>query len=273
MQQARDVELDPGRDEEERHEDAEADRLELLVEERVRHPLVAVDELQRRAREERAEDRLEPEARREHDEEREEQEGAADADLSGRVLQPDERVGKAHRALEAEDRHSDCCDEDREGDEQRELPTEAARVPGEEEREEHDRRHLGDRGARHDDLSERRRGLASVLEDRQDHAESGCREDDRDEERRLDEVARLQREADHERERKRDREAEGGHAEQLPAQPVEVDLEPGEQEQERETDQAHHLDRLVDFRPAEHLRPDDDAEEDLDHDRGQPETR
>src|SRR5204863_8798644 len=52
VEEARDVELDPGRDEEERHEDAEADGLELPVEEGMRHPLVAIDELQRRAGEE-----------------------------------------------------------------------------------------------------------------------------------------------------------------------------------------------------------------------------
>src|SRR5439155_24361755 len=65
VEQARDVELDARRDEEERREDTEADRLQLGVEEGVCHRLVAVDELQRRAGEERAEDRLEAEPRRE----------------------------------------------------------------------------------------------------------------------------------------------------------------------------------------------------------------
>jgi len=40
------------------------------MEERVRHPLVAVDELQRRPGKESAEDRLESEPRRKHDEQR-----------------------------------------------------------------------------------------------------------------------------------------------------------------------------------------------------------
>ena len=91
-------------------------------------PSVAVDELERRAREERAEDRLEPELRREHDEQREQQERAADADLGGRVLQPHERLRDPHRALEAEDRDADRGDEGEERDQQHELRRRAPRT-------------------------------------------------------------------------------------------------------------------------------------------------
>jgi hypothetical protein len=165
------------------------DGFELAVEEGVRHALVPVDELDRRTGEERAEDRLEPELRREHDEEREEQERRAHADLRGRVLQPDERRRETHGALQAEDRERDGDDKDAERDQERELRAQPARLAGEEERQQDDRRHLSDRRAGDDDLSERRCGLTRVLEDRQDHAEPGRREDDCDEQRRFDQAA------------------------------------------------------------------------------------
>jgi hypothetical protein len=68
VEQVGDVELDPGRDEEERDENAEADRFELLAEEGVRHSLVPVDELERRAGEERSQNRLQAELGREDNE-------------------------------------------------------------------------------------------------------------------------------------------------------------------------------------------------------------
>ena len=52
-------------------------------------------------------------------------------------------------------------------------------------------------------------------------------------------------------------------------EPVEVDLEAGQQEQEGEADQSQHLHGLVVRRPAEDLRTDDDPEQDLEDDRGQ----
>ena len=63
--------------------------------------------------------------------------------------------------------------------------------------------------------------------------------------------------------------AEPGQSQQPSAQPVEVDLESGEQQQEREPDHGEHLHRLVVRGPAEHLRADDDPEQDLEHDRRQ----
>ena len=88
----------------------------------------------------------------------------------------------------------------------------------------------------------------------------------------LHEVARPQPEADDERDPERDDVAEPGQPQQAPAQPVEVDLEPGEQEQEGEPEQRQHLHGLVVRGPAEHLRPDHDPEQDLEHDRRQPQA-
>src|SRR5205085_5397299 len=101
------VELEPAGDEEEGDEDPEARLGELLAEVRVRHRLVAVDELEDGAGHEGAENRLEPELLREHDEADEEDEGAADADLRRGVLQAEKRAREPHRALRAEDGEAD----------------------------------------------------------------------------------------------------------------------------------------------------------------------
>jgi hypothetical protein len=58
-----------------------------------------------------------------------------------------------------------------------------------------------------------------------------------------------------------------------PAQLLELDLEPGEEEDEREAEQRDHLDRLVDVDPAEHGRADDDPGHDLEHDGRQQQAR
>ncbi len=250
-----------------------AGSLELAVEEGMRHRLVPVDELQRRARKERAEDRFEAELRRKDDEEREQQKRTADADLGGRILQAEQGLREAHRALQAENGGADRKRKDEEDDQQHELAAKAPRMAGEEQREQHDRRHLRDRRACDDNLAEGCRGLARILEDRQDHAEAGRRQHDRDQERRGHEPARLEAVTHGEGESERDREAGCGQAQQAPPQAGEVDLDAGEEEQESETDDAQHLDRLVVRRPVEPLRPDRDPEEDLDHDRRQAQPR
>jgi hypothetical protein len=70
-----------------------------------------------------------------------------------------------------------------------------------------------------------------------------------------------------------DRVGEERQAQQAAAQPVEVDLQSGEQEQEGEPDGAQHLHGLVEVRPAEGLRADRDPEQDLQHDRRQSQPR
>ena len=80
-------------------------------------------------------------------------------------------------------------------------------------------------------------------------------------------------ERDDERDREREREAERGQPQHAPAQPLELDLEAGEEQHEREPEEREHLDRLVDLDPAEHRRADDDPGDDLEHDRRQPHAR
>ena len=53
----------------------------------------------------------------------------------------------------------------------------------------------------------------------------------------------------------------------------EVELDAGEEEQERDPEQSEKARDLVDVQQAEHLRPDEDAGDDLQHDRRHPQPR
>ena len=75
------------------------------------------------------------------------------------------------------------------------------------------------------------------------------------------------------RDRERDRPSDRRQPQQPPSQAVEIDLEPGEEEQEGESEQGEDLDRLVELDPAEHGRADHDPGDDLEDDRGQPQPR
>ena len=167
---------------------------------------------------------------------------------------------RAASSARAPSRHEPDGDGQRgERDQQHHLRADAARVAGEEERQQHDREHVGDRRAAIVSWPKRRLGAAGVLQHRDHDPERGRREDDRDQERRADEPGRLEREPDAERERERHRESDERDPQQRSPQAVEVDLEPGEQEQEREPDEREHAHRRVVVRPAEHRRADDDA--------------
>jgi hypothetical protein len=78
--------------------------------------------------------------------------------------------------------------------------------------------------------------------------------------------------ADDQRESERQREAETRQSEDASAQLAQVELEPGEKKQEGEPDEREHADGLVEVSPAENLWPDDDPEQDLEHDRRQPDA-
>src|SRR4051812_35932498 len=46
---------------------------------------------------------------------------------------------------------------------------------------------------------------------------------------------------------------------------MQIELEAGEEQHERQSQKGHHLDGFVELGPAEYLRPDHDAQEDLHH--------
>lgn len=174
--------------------------------------------------------------------------------------------------LEADDHESDRDHEREEAAEEQGPAAEAALRLAEEEGEEDDRRDLRHGGARDHDLAEARAGDACVEQDRDDHAEAGGREHDREQERGLRESGPVQSEADRERDPERDEPARERRLHDPPAQVLEVDLETGDQEQEGDPDQRHHLDGGVDLGPAEHLRADHDPEAELDDERRGPQA-
>ena len=62
-------------------------------------------------------------------------------------------------------------------------------------------------------------------------------------------------------------------AQQGALQPAYVDLQPGQEQQEGQPDQAQDLHRQVHLDPAEHGRPEHDSGDQLEHDRRQPQPR
>ena len=75
--------------------------------------------------------------------------------------------------------------------------------------------------------------------------------------------------ADRQRDAERHHEAEQRDAEDPAAQPAELDLEPGEEQQHRQADGRHDDHRVIHVHPAEHGRPEHDAEHQLEDDRRQ----
>jgi hypothetical protein len=82
----------------------------------------------------------------------------------------------------------------------------------------------------------------------------------------------FQGKTDEKRDPERDRVAEHGQPEQSAPEPLEVDLETREEQEEGETERAQDCHRFVDLRPVEALRPDGNTEQDLEHDRRKAKT-
>ena len=114
-----------------------------------------------------------------------------------------------------------------------------------------------------------RRRLTGVFQHRDHDPKRRRREHDRDQERRFRDSDTGEHEPDRECQHERENETEAGNAEETTAQLVELDLEAGEEQQEREPDQRHHLDGPVEVHPTKAVRPDRDSEHDLEHDRRQ----
>lgn len=79
----------------------------------------------------------------------------------------------------------------------------------------------------------------------------------------------LHSEADDEGQPERERESQADSRRGTPELSG-VDLEAGQEEQEPEPEQRQHVGRHVDLDPVETRRPHDDPEDDLDHDRREP---
>ena len=70
-----------------------------------------------------------------------------------------------------------------------------------------------------------------------------------------------------------DDEARDAEPERLAAERAEVELGAGEEQQERDPEQGEEARDVVDAQQAQHLRPDEDAGDDLQHDRRHPQPR
>jgi hypothetical protein len=110
---------------------------------------------------------------------------------------------------------------------------------------------VGDRRRGDDQLAERRCDLPAVLEHRHQHPERGRAQDDRDQQRRVDEAAGAQAQPDDHGDAERQREAGGAQAEHAAAKRVELDLQTGEEQHEGQAEQRKDLDRLVELHESE----------------------
>lgn len=101
--------------------------------------------------------------------------GAPDSNLRRRVLELKERARNPHRTPRAGQRHRAREHEQRKATQQDELGTEPARLLGEEEREQHERHDVRDRGTGQHDLAELGLCDSGILQDGDDHSERGSR--------------------------------------------------------------------------------------------------
>lgn len=128
--------------------------------------------------------------------------------------QPEEVGANRARSLRSAQRqeHDDRQQEQPPEQEQRRPdPT----LAGEEDREQNDRAEVGDRPGGDDELAEGRGDLPRVLEHRHDHPERGRAQDDRHQQRRLDEPRGLEPEPDDDRDREGEHEAAEGELQDL----------------------------------------------------------
>ena len=151
-------------------------------------------------------------------------------------------------------------------DEEKHRLGERAVGAGEEDRDDEDRPELARDAGAQDRRAERRREQIGVGEDRDERAERRRAQRDAEQPALRVETRPVQRVADGDPDRDRDRPA-GRPAHERPAGHAVLDqLDPGEEEQEDESEVGEKVDVGVDFGPPEPLRADQDPEQDLEHD-------
>ena len=164
-----------------------------------------------------------------------------------------------HGQQPGDDRHQ------REGEQQRRPPQLAGR-DREDHRECHDRPELARRARGQHAPAEAPVEQVGVLEDRHQRAERGRREGEPDQDRGADHAGGVEHRGRRQPERERKRPAACPEVQRRAAHAVEVDLHPGHEEQEREAELRERLEQVVGVREPEHLRADDDPQQDLGHD-------
>jgi len=107
---------------------------------------------------------------------------------------------------------------------------------GEEEGKQNDRADLAERGARDRELADGTAGHARVVQDRNDQAQRCGDENDPNQQRAFDDTRRVQHDTDDQSEHHAQTERQPCQAGARPAKVADVDLQAGEEEQERQPD-------------------------------------
>jgi len=136
---------------------------------------------------------------------------------------------------------------------------------GQEQRDQHDRAELPDRANREQIRPESGLQLARVRQDRDQRSHRRRRHRRARVQQRQHNAGGRQRRPDPERKRERRHPHERRKLERPPANPVEVDLVPREEEQHRQAEIPEEVRELIDLRDPGNLRPDHDPEQQLDH--------
>jgi hypothetical protein len=114
--------------------------------------------------------------------------------------------------------------------------------------------------------------VAGVLEHGHDQAQRGGHQGDADEQGRLDEPGGVEGNAGGHAQHDREQEADAREAEEAAPQAGGVDLQPGEKQEEGQSHQGQDVDGVVDLDPSQAAGADDDAGDDLEHDRRHPDA-
>ena len=240
----------------------------------MRHPLVHVEVVEDRAGGEGPQDQLEAELLGERDHPDQQHEGTADADLGAGVLEADERVEIRRRSLRFGDARRDRRDHEHE---ERRSGSASRRSPS-------TRRRTAGSAARTEAKSAIDAAAMTSWPKRDETSPESCSTGTITPSEVEARMIAISSGSSAIPARSRTKPAASASASEsakpseaarksAPAQRREIDLEPGEEEQEREPDQSQDLDRLVDLDPAEQRRPDHDPDHDLQHHRRQPQPR
>jgi hypothetical protein len=247
-------------DEEERDEEAEADRREPRVE---AGDLAAAHQLTGdQPRGEPSEQQVESELVRQQDEREHEHDDPTHGELRALLERTLEQRQRLLRGAHREQRDADG--------EQHERAQDRCVVEGaagrEDQRDQQDRAELSDGAGGEQVRAEASLELPAVGQDRDQRSDRGRGDGRAGVEQREHDPDGCQHPADRVRQGERDRPAECGQAQRRAGDSLEVDLVAGEEEQHSEPEVGEELDELRHVDP-EHLRPDHDAEQELDDDR------
>ena len=267
------VEAQAADDEVERDEEAEADGVDLRPEPRLLAPLVVAQVPEDDPGHERAEDRLQAEAARHGQEHAEEEHGQADPELRRSTFQRLHVVGEGGVPVEPPQAEPDDGRDGGEDHQEEDLAAEARVALAEEEGQQQDGAELGHGCDDEDGLTDARRREPRPPHDRDDRAQSGGRQDDRDEGRRHDDVGGAEQRPHGCGDREAHRVGDRGPPEHRTAQAAQLHLGAGREQEEREREHREDVERVVDLDPTQHVRSDDDAEHELEDDGRDPHLR